>query len=80
MLMTVDGVPMLTSQGFDNNLVGVERVEILRGPQSALYGKNAEGGVLNIYTRQPDNTPGYVLMVKWAAVISELYALMPHTR
>ena len=57
MLMTVDGVPVLASQGFDNNLVGVERVEILRGPQSALYGKNAEGGVLNIYTRQPDNTP-----------------------
>lgn len=57
MLMTVDGVPTLVNQGFENSLLGVERVEILRGPQSALYGKNAEGGVLNIYTRQPDNLP-----------------------
>lgn len=57
MLMMVDGVPTLANQGFENSLVGVERVEVLRGPQSALYGKNAEGGVLNIYTRQPDNAP-----------------------
>ncbi|MDX5627202.1 MULTISPECIES: TonB-dependent receptor [unclassified Brenneria] len=57
MLMMVDGVPTIANQGFENSLVGVERVEVLRGPQSALYGKNAEGGVLNIYTRQPDDTP-----------------------
>lgn len=57
MLMTVDGVPVLANQGFTSHLVGVERIEVLRGPQSALYGKNAEGGVLNIYTRQPDNAP-----------------------
>lgn len=57
MLMLVDGVPTLMGQGFDHNLLGVERVEILRGPQSTLYGRNAEAGVLNIYTRQPDSAP-----------------------
>lgn len=56
-LMLVDGVPLLRGQGFDNDLVGVERVEILRGPQSALYGRNAEAGVLSLLTRQPDDTP-----------------------
>jgi len=53
LLMLVDGVPVLRGQGFDTDLVGVEQVEILRGPQSALYGRNAEAGVLSVSTRQP---------------------------
>ncbi|MCR4540164.1 TonB-dependent receptor [Pseudomonas sp. 18.1.10] len=57
MLMLVDGVPTLMGQGFDHNLLGVERIEILRGPQSTLYGRNAEAGVLSIHTRQPGDTP-----------------------
>jgi outer membrane cobalamin receptor len=35
----------------------IERVEVLRGPASALYGSNAEGGVLNIITRRGTATP-----------------------
>ncbi|QBZ90165.1 TonB-dependent receptor [Pseudomonas viciae] len=57
MLMLVDGVPTLMGQGFDHNLLGVERIEILRGPQSTLYGRNAEAGVLSIHTRQPEALP-----------------------
>jgi iron complex outermembrane receptor protein len=53
MLMLVDGVPTLMGQGFEHNLLAVERVEIVRGPQSTLYGRNAEAGVLSILTRQP---------------------------
>ncbi|BCQ45291.1 hypothetical protein ERHA55_28180 [Erwinia rhapontici] len=54
-LLTEDGVPQLTNQGFDNAFMDVERVEILRGPQSSLYGRNAEAGVINVVTRTPDN-------------------------
>lgn len=56
-LMLVDGVPTLMGQGFDHNLLGVERVEILRGPQSTLYGRNAEAGVMHLHTRQIDDAP-----------------------
>ncbi len=57
MLMLVDGVPTLMGQGFDHNLLALERVEILRGPQSTLYGRNAEAGVMHLHTRPIDDAP-----------------------
>lgn len=56
-VLMVDGVATLRGQGFDDSLLGIERVEILRGPQSTLYGRNAEAGVVNIVTRKPGNDP-----------------------
>ncbi len=52
----VDGVPQLPVSAIQS-LVDVERVELLKGPQGTLYGKSAQGGVLNIVTHQPDDTP-----------------------
>ena len=53
--MYIDGVPVLSCLGYQNPILDIERVEVLRGPQGTLYGKNAEAGVINIVTRQPDN-------------------------
>ena len=46
------GRPAMASMDFLN----VERVEVLRGPQGTLYGRNSVGGTINIVTRQPTNT------------------------
>ena len=56
LVMYVDGVPVDTFYNLDATLLDVERIEILRGPQSAIYGKNALGGVINIISKKPDNT------------------------
>ena len=63
-LVLIDGVrvgnPTSTDGSVDfGNLsaVDVERIEILRGPQSALYGSDAMGGVINIITRKGGKTP-----------------------
>ncbi|AWB07187.1 TonB-dependent receptor (plasmid) [Azospirillum humicireducens] len=52
----VDGVAQDQAY-FTQELVDVERVELLRGPQGTLYGRGAHGGVLNIVTRKPDDRP-----------------------
>ena len=51
----VDGVPILMTSGFENEMLDIERIEVLRGPQGTIYGKGAEAGAISIITRQPDN-------------------------
>ena len=54
----VDGVTYARSGEAFGDLYDIERVEVLRGPQGTLFGKNASAGVISIVTRRPGNDLG----------------------
>jgi iron complex outermembrane recepter protein len=49
----VDGVYLGRSQGLNASLLDIDRIEVLRGPQGTLFGRNTEGGALSIVTKAP---------------------------
>jgi len=51
----IDGVPVVDAWSMNEDLNNIERIEVLKGPQGTLYGKNSETGVINIYTKEPSN-------------------------
>jgi iron complex outermembrane receptor protein len=51
----VDGVYYARTVGANQNLLDVERIEILKGPQGTLFGRNTIGGAISIVTRAPGN-------------------------
>lgn len=53
--MVIDGVQISSPNQITQSLFDIERIEILKGPQGSLYGRNASGGAINIITRQPTN-------------------------
>lgn len=51
--IVIDGVPQNNQKQLKMNLFDIEQIEVLKGPQGALYGRNAIGGAINIVTRDP---------------------------
>ena len=51
--LVVDGVLVTNPNGFNRELLDIEQIEVLKGPQGALYGRNASSGAILITTKKP---------------------------
>ncbi|MDR0814784.1 MAG: Plug domain-containing protein, partial [Bacteroidales bacterium] len=49
----VDGIPYFEKSAFDFDMNEIESMEVLRGPQGTLYGRNTMGGLINVHTKSP---------------------------
>ncbi|MBR6433674.1 MAG: TonB-dependent receptor plug domain-containing protein, partial [Bacteroides sp.] len=54
----VDNMPYIDKSAFDFSYADVERIDVLRGPQGTLYGRNAMGGLIKIHTKSPFSYQG----------------------
>lgn len=72
-MVTIDGMPIVSSLGSVYGLFGIptqliERMEVVKGPASGLYGSEAIGGLINIITRSPEKAPlfsGSLMSTSW---------------
>lgn len=64
--MYVDNVPYVDKSAFDFNFFDIERVDVMRGPQGTLYGRNAMGGIIRVYTKNPFSYEGTDVKVGYA--------------
>ncbi|MEO6734603.1 MAG: TonB-dependent receptor, partial [Ferruginibacter sp.] len=79
-MVLIDGMPIVSSlatvyglSGIPNSLV--ERIEIVKGPASSLYGSEAVGGLINIITKKPMNAPALavdIMATSWQEINADL--------
>lgn len=62
--LNIDNIPYLNKNSFDFDMFDIERIEVLRGPQSTLYGRNTIAGLINVYTLSPMSWQGVRIMAE----------------
>ncbi|MEJ1968525.1 MAG: TonB-dependent receptor plug domain-containing protein [Rhizomicrobium sp.] len=64
---SVDGVTLQRSTSVDPEFYDIERIEVLRGPQGTLYGRNSVGGSINVITNKPGRHARAPASTSWSA-------------
>ena len=63
--MNIDERPVMNKNAYDFELFDIDRVQIVRGAQSALFGRNTSGGAINVYTLSPLHFQGKRLTLEY---------------
>lgn len=74
----VDNIPYIDKSAFDFNFYDIERIDILRGPQGTLYGRNTMGGLIKVHTRSPFTYQGTDVKVGYASKSNHRSASLTH--
>lgn len=80
----VDNMPYINQSAFDFSYADVERIDVLRGPQGTLYGRNAMGGLIKIHTKSPfdyqgtDLRAGAATRGDYQASLTHYHRISPH--
>lgn len=72
----IDGVYIASAPSSLLTLNNIDRVEVLKGPQGTLFGRNATGGLIQIVTRDPKSTPGAAFNLSYGnyqTIIADAY-------
>jgi len=75
----VDNIPYLDKSAFDFEWQDIQRVDVLRGPQGTLYGRNSMGGLIHVHTRSPFSNPGSSVRLSYASY-NDLKAELSHSQ
>ena len=73
--LNIDNIPYLNKDAYDFDLTDIERIEVLRGPQSTLFGRNTMGGVINVYTLSPFTFEGVRLGMEYGSGNTQKYRI-----
>lgn len=65
--MSVDNIPLMNKNNYDFELFDIDKVQVIRGAQSMLYGRNTIGGAINITTLSPLTFQGKRLMLEYGS-------------
>ena len=63
--LNIDNIPVMNKDNYDFDILDIEQVEVMRGPQSTLYGRNTMGGVINIRTLSPLSFQGTRILAEY---------------
>ena len=68
--MNIDGVPVMNKNSYDFELFDIDRIQVMRGAQGLLFGRNTSGGAINICTMSPLDFQGKRLAVEYGSANS----------
>ena len=84
--LNIDNVPLLNKDNYDFTFTDLDRIEVVRGPQSILYGRNSIGGVVNMSTLSPLKYQGVRALAEygsgnsWRAALSARWRVVQFDR
>ncbi|MDE7397278.1 MAG: TonB-dependent receptor, partial [Muribaculum sp.] len=78
--MNLDNVPVLNKETYDFELIDIDSIEVVRGPQALMYGRNTMDGIINIHSLSPMKYQGLRATAELSSGLTERFTAGYYTR